>query len=126
MRTGKRGSGINKGHSERFQLRRTFKYSWQTEIGVYYLYWAWNSSWTNEPAERRGEGPSNAPSSSSIGGYSDKHEMFRQYLTILTPVIQDKPSESQLLNMHDRLAYHVTNTYHTNNKKLSNVAFAGR
>ncbi len=40
---------------------------------------------------------------------------------MLTPVIQDKPSEVQLLNMHDRLTYHITNTYHTNNKKVKKI-----
>lgn len=34
-----------------------------------YLYCAWKSSWTKEPADNGSEGPSSAPSSSSIGGY---------------------------------------------------------
>lgn len=32
-----------------------------------YLYWAWNSSCTKDPAERRGDGPSMHWSSASIG-----------------------------------------------------------
>lgn len=35
-----------------------------------YLYWAWKSSCTNEPAESGGDGPSRLWSSSSIGGWT--------------------------------------------------------
>lgn len=53
--------------SEGFRLAE--KQQYKTLLMLLYLYCAWNSSWTKEPADSGGEGPSSAPSSSSMGGY---------------------------------------------------------